>query len=74
MRAQAQNRANMPAMPNIYVRHGYDSRQDYLNDLADQFGLDAYIVFSLAGMLGETEDFDGLISSLEDYSMIEEEW
>ena len=31
-------------------------------------GIDKYIVFSLADLLGSIEDFDGLVSSLEDYS------
>lgn len=52
---------------NVYEMNGYTDRQDYLDDLADNMGLDRSIVSALADLLGETEDFDGLVSSLEDF-------
>ena len=51
---------------NVYEMNGYADRQDYLDDLADNLGIDRSIVSALADMLGETEDFDGLVTSLED--------
>ncbi len=51
-----------------YARLGYESRDEYLLDLADEMGLKSDIVFTLADVLGENEDFDGLISSLQDYA------
>ena len=51
----------------VYEMNGYADRQDYLDDLADNMGLDRSIVSALADMLGETEDFDGLVTSLEDF-------
>jgi hypothetical protein len=53
---------------NVYQENGYMNRKDYLNSLADDFGVSPEIVFSLADMLGETEDFDALVTALEDYS------
>jgi hypothetical protein len=53
----------------IYQEHGFESRKEYLLDLADNMGMDASIVFALADMLGSSEDFDGLVTSLEDYAM-----
>jgi hypothetical protein len=53
----------------IYQEHGFESRKEYLLDLADNMGMDASIVFALADMLGSNEDFDGLVTSLEDYAM-----
>lgn len=50
----------------IYQQHGYSSRKDYLENLADEFGTDYYTVKVLADMLGPNEDFDGLISALKD--------
>ena len=50
----------------IYKENGFDSRKDYLIDLADSYGLDQSIVFALADMLGTNEDFDGLVNALED--------
>ena len=53
----------------IYQENGFESRREYLLDLADNMGIDASIVFALADMLGSNEDFDGLVTSLEDYAM-----
>ena len=55
-------------MDNAYTANGYKNRRDYLESLASDLGLDRELVFSLASMLGSCEDFDGLVSSLEDYS------
>ena len=51
---------------NVYEMNGYADRQDYLDDLADNLNIDRSIVCALADLLGETEDFDGLVTSLED--------
>lgn len=51
---------------NIYQENGYTDRKDYLNTLADDLGVDIETVYTVADLLGQTEDFDGLISMLED--------
>ena len=53
-------------MNTIYQNEGYDNRRDYLSAMAEDYGVDEDIVLGIAGMLGESEDFDGLISALED--------
>ena len=53
----------------IYEENGFSTRKEYLLDLADSMGIDPMIVFALADMLGSSEDFDGLVTSLEDYAM-----
>jgi hypothetical protein len=55
-------------MDNVYTMNGYKNRKDYLENLALDMGIEKDIVFSLASLLGSVEDFDGLVSSLEDYS------
>lgn len=50
----------------IYEEEGYASRREYLESLAEDFGLDSQTVFAVASILGASEDFDGLLSSLED--------
>ena len=57
----------------VYKEYGYESRRDYLESVADDFGIDKGTVFAIAGLLGASEDFDGLITSLEDYSITEED-
>ena len=52
---------------NVYTRNGYKNREDYLRSLADDFGVPPMVVYELSGMLGAEEDFDGLVTSLEDY-------
>jgi hypothetical protein len=50
----------------IYTDEGYKSRRDYLNSLADEMGIDVETVYAAADMLGPNEDFDGLVTTLED--------
>ena len=50
----------------IYTEEGYTSRRDYLECLADEMGVSRDTVFALASMLGSSEDFDGLVTTLED--------
>jgi len=52
---------------NIYQENGYENRKDYLKSVADEYGIDLGIVCLLADVLGPNEDFDGLISALEDF-------
>ena len=51
---------------NIYQQNGYTDRDDYLTCLSEDYGVPIESVYSLAEMLGENEDFDGLVSALED--------
>jgi hypothetical protein len=51
----------------IYQENGFQTRRDYLDSLADDLGLDPRTVYLMAEMLGPSEDFDGLVTSLEDY-------
>jgi hypothetical protein len=53
---------------NIYAENGYENRDDYLKNLAAEYGLDLETVLVIANMLGPNEDFDGLATSLEDYA------
>ena len=50
----------------IYTDEGYKSRRDYLENLAQDMGVDTDTVFALASMLGSSEDFDGLVTAIED--------
>lgn len=50
----------------IYKQNGYKDRYDYLDSLAEEYGVCTDAVYSLASMLGESEDFDGLVNALED--------
>jgi hypothetical protein len=55
-------------MPNIYISRGYADRNEYLESLADEYDVDMQIVSAAAGALGPNEDFDGLVTTLEDYA------
>jgi len=54
----------------IYTDNGYADRSDYLTQLAAEFEIDPDTVFMLASFLGKSEDFDGLVSSLEDVALM----
>ncbi|AEF83527.1 RNA polymerase beta-subunit [Treponema primitia ZAS-2] len=51
----------------VYKSHGYEGRDEYLENLADDYGVDSMIINAIAEMLGPDEDFDGLLSDLEDF-------
>ena len=51
---------------NIYTENGYESRKHYLKCLSEDYGVPLATVVTLAQLYGSDEDFDGLISSLED--------
>lgn len=58
-------------METIYTQNGYADREDYLDSLAEEYGLARGRVALIADMLGPTEDFDGLLVELEDLSALE---
>ena len=49
----------------IYTDNGYANRQEYLDELRDEYGSD--LVNTLITVLPPEEDFDGLVTTLEDY-------
>jgi len=51
---------------NTYQEHGYDSRIEYLESLAEECDVPLDTVMLLADTLGAEEDFDGLLTSLDD--------
>lgn len=51
---------------NKYQELGFKSRKAYLEDLALEHDVDEELVLALAEVRGPTEDFDGLVSSLQD--------
>ena len=51
----------------LYERKGYQSRNDYLVGLANHYGVNPAEVIRLANMLGEDDDFDGLVLTIEEY-------
>ncbi len=53
----------------IYTDEGYKNRNEYLESLAEEYGISIENVRMAADMLGPDEDFDGLITTLEDMSM-----
>lgn len=53
------------AEPDVYVLNGYANRQEYLDYLAQEHGVDYDTVLNLADALGEAEDFDGLLNAVQ---------
>jgi hypothetical protein len=49
---------------NAYTNNGFTDRAEYLASLCEEY--DATTVHLLADLLGPDEDFDGLVTSLED--------
>lgn len=53
-------------MSDIYTENGYRSRRHYLECLADDYAVDLEVVLTLASLYGPNEDFDGLVTDLQD--------
>jgi len=47
----------------IYTENGYANRQEYLDELCEEYG---ELVNVMTSVLPSSEDFDGLITELED--------
>jgi len=52
----------------VYTDEEYANRREYLESLAEEYELDIDTVLMAADMLGPGEDFDGLVTTLEDMS------
>lgn len=59
---------------NIYKEHGYDSRQHYLLSLAEEHDVPELLVSMLADLLGPSEDFDGLVSTVKGHAGLASTW
>lgn len=57
----------------IYQEYGYASRREYLEQLAEEYGVPIGTVFALASVLGPEEDFDALVTEVDDYNYSMEE-
>lgn len=54
----------------IYQQKGFESREEYLYCIAKEYGHDIQFIKQLTEVLGYEEDFDGLLSVLDDYKVI----
>ena len=50
----------------VYQDNGFSNREEYLDSLRDTYGADAVNAFIT--IMPESEDFDGLVSDLQDYT------
>jgi hypothetical protein len=59
-----------PHSNNPYLRVGFPHRMAYLRSLSQDYGVPFKVVDTLSSMLGTEEDFDALVSSVNEYSEI----
>ena len=52
----------------IYTDNGYLNRRDYLDELAEDYGVPKDYVYQAAQLLGPEEDFDGLVTTIQDFA------
>lgn len=50
----------------VYQENGFQNRKEYLESLCIEYNAPRESVFLLAQMLGPNEDFDGLVTTIED--------
>lgn len=49
----------------VYKQNGFADRNEYLQSLAEDYDIAVETVYALAELLGPSEDFDGLVSALD---------
>lgn len=54
----------------VWQEQGYRNRKHYLECLAEDTGHSLFTVQMMADLLGPSEDFDGLVTALEDQEVI----
>ncbi len=54
-------------MNTIYQARGYPNREAYLKSVAVEYDVPLLVVAAIADAFGPNEDFDGLLSALDDY-------
>jgi hypothetical protein len=52
----------------VYTDNGYASRKEYLMELSEEYACPIGTVLILANLLGPDEDFDGLVTSIQDWA------
>lgn len=57
----------IPDLPD-YNELGFRNRDEYLESLAEDYGIPLDIVLILADLYGPSEDFDGLVNAVQDYA------
>ena len=53
-------------MPIDWTQTQWDSREEYIRDIAEDCGVDYQTALMLADLLGDDELFDGFVTGLED--------
>ena len=61
-------KTDLVSVVDFYKENGYKDRNDYLECLADEYDINPRLVYITAQMLGENEDFDGLVTTIQDQS------
>lgn len=50
-----------------YTDNSYKDRANYLRCMSEEYGVPLDVVLMVAHLLGENEDFDGLVTALANY-------
>ena len=58
----------METTKSIYQENGFTNRTEYLQNLSFEYEVPLDVVEMFADMLGNNEDFDGLVSVIQDYN------
>lgn len=54
----------------VYEDNGYENRAEYLWSLTEDHNVSIETVHLYSGLLGPSEDFDGLVSALAEHSLM----
>lgn len=55
---------------NPYIENGYRSREQYFESLSEEYNVSLEVIIEMAEFMGQSEDFDGLVNMIKDFSTI----
>lgn len=55
---------------NPYIENGYRSREQYFESLSEEYNVSLEVIIEMAEFMGQSEDFDGLVNMIKDFSII----
>ena len=55
---------------NPYTENGYKNREQYFESLSEEYNVSLEVIIEMAEFMGQSEDFDGLVNMIKDFSTI----
>lgn len=64
------NKTKVTQLYNPYTENGYENRKHYFESLSEEYNVSLEVIMEIADFMGQSEDFDGLVNMIKDFSTI----